>query len=72
MPPVWAALLKGDCQGHRPILSHLIKALRSQTFADKIGILGSLYSQGREIGSSRGKFICIEFETYFRKKAIIL
>lgn len=27
MPPVWAALLKGNCQGHRPILSHLIKAL---------------------------------------------
>lgn len=71
-PPVWAALLTEDCQGHRPIMSHLIKALRSQMFADKIGVLGSLYSQGRDIGSSRGKFICIKFEAYFRKKKFIL
>lgn len=72
MSPVWATLQKGHCQGHRPILSHLIKALGSQIFADKTGILGSLYSQGREIGSSRGQFICIMLETYFRKKTLIL
>lgn len=63
---------KGHCQGHRPILSHRIKALGSQIFADKTGILGSLYSQGREIGSSRGQFICIILETYFREKTLTL